>query len=77
LSGIYSRRQEAGGKSLPELNFSDLGCPNQLVFCSNTNSPSKSNRWGRIAKLLKTALSKKVTGDRKRKITQWTEKAFR
>jgi hypothetical protein len=30
---IYGRERSAAGKSLLELNFSNLGCPNQLVLC--------------------------------------------
>jgi hypothetical protein len=33
LTKAVGRRQEAEGKFLLELNFSDLGCPNQLVLC--------------------------------------------
>ena len=34
-----SSRQMAAGKSLPEPDFSDLDCPNQLVLCIKTPKP--------------------------------------
>jgi hypothetical protein len=37
LISLYSKGRSAVGKSLSKLNFSDLGCPNQLVLCHRSN----------------------------------------